>query len=56
MHGNPTARYLPVTSFSVLDLSVGDYVELYGRVETDNTADGKIGGTFGAYKILNHQH
>ena len=52
MHGNPTARYLPVVHFSILDLSVGDYVELYGRIETDNGADGTIGGTFGAYKII----
>ena len=52
MHGNPTARYLPVIQVTVLDLSVGDYVELYGRIETDNGNDGKIGGTFGAYKII----
>jgi hypothetical protein len=52
MHGNPTARYIPVIEFKILDLSVGDYVELYGRIETDNGNDGKIGGTFGAYKII----
>ena len=46
------SSFMCATSTFIVELSVGDYVELFGRIETDNGADGKIGGTFGAYKII----
>ncbi len=55
----PYETQIPITIASILDLSVSDYVELYGVVNTNSGSNGLFLGDsssnktfFGAYKII----
>jgi hypothetical protein len=55
----PYETQIPITIASILDLSVSDYVELYGLVNTNSGSNGLFLGDsfsnktfFGAYKII----
>jgi len=55
----PYETQIPITIASILDLSVSDYVELYGIVNTNSGSNGLFLGDstsnktfFGAYKII----
>ena len=52
MHSNPP-RFLPITHSLVMDLSASDYVEVYARIEANDSSGGRANSnaTFGGYRI-----
>ena len=50
-YNNPI-RLAPVIAIAVLDLSVGDYLEVFARIEASDATGGRVTGDFGAYKII----
>ena len=47
-------RLAPVSFFSAIELSAGDYLEVYCRIEAADATGGRVlsNGNFGAYKLI----